>query len=215
MSDMDIARRRMVDCQLRARGIVDRRVLEAMGRVPREEFVDEARRAVAYEDTPVPIIGGQTVSQPWIVARMAEAARIGPTDRVLEVGTGSGYAAAVLGLLAAEVMGIERLAALAGPAAERLARLGYDNVSVHEGDGTLGLPEAAPFDAILVAAGGPSVPQALFDQLAPWGRLVMPVGPARREQRLLRIIRTGPVDFTTEDLGAVRFVPLLGAQGWE
>jgi protein-L-isoaspartate(D-aspartate) O-methyltransferase len=212
--DFDEQRRHMVERQLAARGIADPRVLAAMRTVPREWFVPARLREFAYADSPLPIESGQTISQPWIVARMAEAAQIRASDRVLEIGTGSGYAAAVLGAVADRVYSIERHADLATTARERLAALGYDNVSVRDGDGTRGWPEAAPFDAILVAAGGPRVPDALRRQLAIGGRLVIPVGDAGA-QDLLRITRTGEARFDEEDLGGVLFVPLIGEQGWE
>jgi protein-L-isoaspartate(D-aspartate) O-methyltransferase len=177
----------MVEGQLAARGIRDARVLAAMARVPRHDFVPEGLAEFAYDDTPLPIESGQTISQPYIVALMIEAAAVGPDDRVLDVGTGSGYAAAALSLLAREVWSIERQAVLCETAAARLARLGYDNVHVRCGDGTRGWPEAAPFDAILVAAGGPSVPETLKRQLAVGGRLVVPVGREKTWQRLVKV----------------------------
>jgi protein-L-isoaspartate(D-aspartate) O-methyltransferase len=213
MADFAALRREMVRRQLAARGISDRRVLAAMAEVPREAFVPERLAEFAYEDTPLPIEEEQTISQPYIVATMAEALELGPEDRVLEVGAGSGYAAAVLSRLAREVYAIERHAALARLAAERCARLGYTNVRVRHGDGTLGWPEHAPYDAIAVAAGGPDVPPALLEQLAPGGRLVIPIGTDPRLQTLVRVRRRDG-DFEREELGAVRFVPLVGAQGW-
>ena len=206
-------RDRMVERQLAARGIADPAVLDAMRRVPREQFVPEALRREAYADAPLPIEAGQTISQPYIVALMAEAARLMPTDKVLEVGAGSGYATAVLSLLVAKVFAIERHQTLADSARERLQRLGYRNVELRCGDGSAGWPEAAPFDAILVAAGGPAVPQALRAQLALHGRLVMPVGTSLH-QRLVKVTRTGETDWREEDLGGVTFVPLIGEQGW-
>jgi protein-L-isoaspartate(D-aspartate) O-methyltransferase len=204
-------RERLVQLLTR-RGIADHQVLRAMAEVPREGFLPPELEEFAYEDTPLPIEEGQTISQPYVVAMMAEAAGIGPADRVLEVGTGSGYAAAVISRLAGEVFTIERHGSLAELAAARLREGGYDNVSVRHGDGTLGWPEAAPFDAILVAAGGPEVPRALLEQLAPHGRIVMPVGDARG-QHLVRVERTDG-RFRTTDLGGVRFVPLIGEEGW-
>ena len=180
----------MVERQIAARGIRDERVLSAMREVPREAFVPENLREFAHDDTPLPISEGQTISQPYIVALMAEAAGIGPLDRVLDVGTGSGYAAAVLSRLAERVYSIERHASLAEAARQRLEALGYTNVEVRVGDGSRGWPEAAPFDAILVAAGAPDVPDALKRQLAIGGRLVIPVGGEERSQRLLRLRRT-------------------------
>jgi protein-L-isoaspartate(D-aspartate) O-methyltransferase len=202
-------RNRMVEAQIAARGVRDPRVLDAMRQVPREMFVPDDLAAQAYEDSPLPIPGGQTISQPYIVALMAEAAGILPDDRVLDVGTGSGYAAAVLSLLAEDVYSIERDPDLAATARERLARLGCINVTVRHGDGGRGWPEAASFDAILAAAATPVVPPELCRQLAIGGRLVIPVGDASREQRLLRIVRTGDTDYEEEDLGPVAFVPLV------
>lgn len=214
MLDLLQARRMMVDRQVARRGVRDRRVLAAMGQVPREAFVAEGLEEFAYEDAPLPIEAGQTISQPYIVALMLEAARIAPGDRVLEVGAGSGYAAGVASRIAGRVYAIERHDALAKLAANRLGRLGYDNVEVRTGDGTRGWPEAAPFDAILVAAGGPRAPEALKAQLKVGGRMVIPVGESRTEQRLIRVTRTGLTGFEEEDLGAVTFVPLIGEQGW-
>lgn len=206
-------REAMVATQIAARGVVDPRVLDAMRRVPREAFLPAAQAEQAYADNPLPIEAGQTISQPYIVALMAEAAQIKPGDRVLEVGTGSGYAAAILAELAAEVYTIERHAELAEVAATRLAD--RPHVQVLHGDGTLGWPEHAPFDAIVVAAGGPDAPRALLDQLAIGGRLVIPIGATVREQSLLRITRTSAKRYERDDLGAVRFVPLIGSQGWQ
>ncbi|MEQ8485647.1 MAG: protein-L-isoaspartate(D-aspartate) O-methyltransferase [Pseudomonadales bacterium] len=206
-------RQRMVQDQIAARGIDDARVLAAMGRVPRERFVPATLQANAYDDAPLPIGDGQTISQPFIVAYMVAALALEGGERVLEIGTGSGYAAAVLAEIATEVYTVERLATLAEAAADTLAAAGYERVHVRCGDGTLGWPEASPFDAILVSAGGPDVPATLRDQLAPGGRLVIPVGQSRGMQRLVRVTRTGD-GFDTEDLEAVRFVPLIGAEGW-
>jgi protein-L-isoaspartate(D-aspartate) O-methyltransferase len=206
---------RMVRRQIEGRGVHDARVLAAMRKVEREAFLPEAMREFAYEDTPLPIEAGQTISQPYMVARMAEAAEIQSGDRVLEIGAGSGYAAAVLGELAARVFTIERHAALADLARARLRHLGYRNVDVINGDGTLGWPEAAPFDAIVVTAGGPRVPEALRRQLAVGGRLVIPVGGTRNRQQLVRVRRTGAQSFDREDLEDVMFVPLIGRHGWE
>lgn len=207
-------RKRLLERELRLLGIRDDAVLDAMRVVPREAFVAEALRDQAYRNAPLPIGAGQTISQPFIVAHMAEALELDPGERVLEIGAGSGYAAAVLSRLAARVFTVERNRSLADAAAERLARLGYDNVRVRCADGTLGWPEEAPFDAIVVAAGSPGVPPALLAQLRVGGRLVIPVGDTRDAQELLRIVRRGEDAYATEDLGAVRFVPLIGAAGW-
>lgn len=213
MSDFESRRQEMVDTQIARRGVRDPRVLDALRTVPRERFVPERLAQLAYEDKPLPIAEEQTISQPFVVALMAEALELAPEDKVLEIGAGSGYAAAVLGRIAREVWAVERHESLARQAAERLAGLGYENVHVVQGDGTLGLPEHAPYDGIVVAAGGPEVPQALLDQLAPGGRLVIPVGPDPRTQSLLRVRRTEQ-GFVRDDLGGVRFVPLIGEQGW-
>lgn len=199
---------------LEGRGISDRRVLAAMGEVPREEFVAWGERGQAYADRPLPIGHGQTISQPYIVALMLELAELRPDDRLLEVGAGCGYAAAVASRLCAEVVGIERVTALARDARARLVHLGYRNVVVLEGDGTVGWPPGAPFDAIVVSAGAPEVPEALVGQLADGGRLVVPAGTSPWGQQLLRLRRVGG-QVEEEDLGGVSFVPLIGAQGWE
>jgi protein-L-isoaspartate(D-aspartate) O-methyltransferase len=204
----------MVDMQIARRGVRDPRVLAAMRRVPREAFVAPGFEEFAYEDSPLPIGAEQTISQPYMVAFMAEAAEIGPADRVLEVGAGSGYAASVLAQLGARVFAIERHAVLAERARERVEQLGYHNIELRIGDGTRGWPDAAPFDAILVAAGGPEIPPALKDQLAIGGRLLIPVGASARLQTLRKITRTGQGHYDDEDLGAVAFVPLIGEQGW-
>jgi protein-L-isoaspartate(D-aspartate) O-methyltransferase len=213
MRDLTAHRERMVERHLARRGIVGRRLLAAMREVPRDEFLAEPLREFAYDDTPLPIAAGQTISQPYIVAAMIEALDLGPEDRVLEVGVGSGYAAAVMSRLCREVYGIERHPELAESAAATCRRLGYDNVRVRHGDGTLGWPEEAPFDAVSVAAAGPTLPQPLLDQLAVGGRLVMPVG-SPQEQVLVRVIRRVGDDWEREELGGVRFVPLIGAAGW-
>ena len=192
----------------------DDRVLQAMLLVPRERFVDKGLEEFAYEDSPLPISQGQTISQPFIVAYMTEAAELGPADRVLEIGTGSGYAAAVLSHVARQVFTIERHKELADMAKRRLKALGYQNVKVRNGDGTKGWPEEAPFDAIIVTAGGPAAPAALKEQLDIGGRLIIPVGRKRRSQRLVRIIRAAAAKFDEEDLGGVVFVPLVSEQGW-
>jgi protein-L-isoaspartate(D-aspartate) O-methyltransferase len=207
------SRREMVERQLARRGIADPLVLEAFTRVPRDAFLPPELGEFAYKDAPLPIEEGQTISQPYIVAVTVEALGLRGGERVLEVGTGSGYAAAVLSQIAGEVYTIERHARLAGIARERLQRLGYSNVHVREGDGTLGWPEHAPYDAIAVAAGAPEVPRALLDQLAPGGHLVIPVGEDESRQILMRITREEE-GFREEELTKVRFVPLIGEQGW-
>ncbi|NGX16594.1 protein-L-isoaspartate(D-aspartate) O-methyltransferase [Wenzhouxiangella sp. XN24] len=214
MKDLERARDRMVDVHLARRGIRDPAVLDAMRSVPREAFVEPGYEEFAYEDSPLPIGERQTISQPYIVAFMIEAAELGPEDTVLEVGAGSGYAAAVMSRIAAKVHAIERLPALGEKAANRCARLGYDNVAVRIADGTLGWADAAPFDAILVAAGGPAVPEHLKQQLAVGGRLVIPVGEMGMHQVLVRVRRTSETEFEEEKLASVRFVPLIGEQGW-
>lgn len=215
MGDPHELRTQMVERQLKARGIGNEHVLAAMADVPRERFIPEALREFAYEDGPLPIGEGQTISQPYIVARMIEAAEVSPGDRVLEVGAGSGYAAAVMSRIAAEVYAIERHGVLAEAAQRRLLENGYDNVVVMAGDGSLGLPDKAPFDAILVAAGGDKVPEPLKRQLAIGARLIVPVGD-EAQQSLLCITRTGENAWSEDDLGGVRFVPLIGAHGrWE
>lgn len=211
--DLTAARAKSVDRDVAARGVRDDRVLAAMRAVRRECFVPAHMAEFAYDDNPLPIGQGQTISQPYIVALMAEAAEITPTDKVLEVGTGSGYGAAVLAVLAAEVWTIERHERLAGDARRHLGAVEIDNVHVVVGDGTMGLAEEAPFDAIIVTASGPDVPAALREQLADGGRLVLPAGPQHRVQSLFRVRRKGD-DYRTENLGAVRFVPLIGEQGW-
>ena len=206
------ARDRMVDKQIRSRGVKAPRVLDAMRAVPRHCFVPEGLIDSAYEDHPLNIGSGQTISQPYIVALMTELLNLQPGDRVLEIGTGSGYQTAVLATLAGVVTSVERLEELADAARGRLAGLGYDNVQVHRSDGTLGFPEEAPYDAIVVTAAAPHVPEALTEQLADGGRLVCPVGP-RMTQRLVRIVRRGSVLEQNEGIGCV-FVPLVGENGW-
>lgn len=207
-------RRLMVESQIRRRGILDPRVLRAMEHVPRHLFVPRHLWDQAYNDYPLPIGDGQTISQPYMVALMTEALELSGTEKLLEVGTGSGYQAAILAELAKEVYTIERLASLARPAEELLHRLGYKNVHVIVGDGTLGWPPAAPYDAIIVTAGAPKVPPALVEQLGLGGRLVIPVGD-RWNQTLTRIRRLPTGDLKTEYLGGCRFVKLIGAQGWQ
>lgn len=207
-------REQMVETQIGARGIMDPWVLHAMRTVSREGFIPESLQAYAYDDGPLPIGEDQTISQPYVVAVMTQAVQPKPGNRALEIGTGSGYAAAVLATIVSEVYTVERLGQLAEGARRHLAALGYRNVHVLHGDGTLGWPEHAPYDAIIVTAGGPFVPPALLEQLAIGGRLIMPVGSARRFQRLVRVTRTAADNYEREDLEQVAFVPLIGTQGW-
>ena len=207
-------RERMVRFQIAGRDITDPAVLAAMGEVPREQFVLEAYRHYAYDDTPLPIPANQTISQPYIVAYMIAALGLRPEDRVLEIGTGSGYAAAILSRISREVHTVERHRKLADYARERLAQLGYANVWVHHGDGTRGWPEHAPYDGIIVAAGGPTVPESLREQLAVGGRMVIPVGRSRHQQNLILITRSNEETYTDEMLVPVAFVPLIGDEGW-
>jgi protein-L-isoaspartate(D-aspartate) O-methyltransferase len=209
----EAARRAMIETQLRRRGIHETCVLAAMGTVPRHEFVPPDFRKRAYEDAPLPIGDGQTISQPYIVAAMTMALRLRNGDRALEIGTGCGYQAAVLASLAKEVFTIEYRSELATSAAQRLARLGYTNVHVHCGDGTLGLPEFAPFDAILVAAAAPAAPAPLLAQLAEGGRMVVPVGSMENQE--LQLVERVKDEFHTTTLEGCRFVPLIGAHGWK
>jgi protein-L-isoaspartate(D-aspartate) O-methyltransferase len=204
----------MVEIQIARRGVRDARVLEAIRQVPREEFVEPGFEEFAYDDGPLPIGANQTISQPYMVALMIEAAELKPGDRVLEVGAGSGYAAAVLSRIAARVYAIERHPELVAAAKRRLQKLGYTNVELRVGDGTRGWPEAAPFDAILVAAGGPEVPATLKEELAIGGRLIIPVGLQQFHQTLRKVTRVSATEYEEEDLGAVAFVPLIGEQGW-
>ena len=213
-SQYSAARERMVRTQIAGRGIHDRKLLDALSAVPREAFVEAGFEAFAYTDGPLPIGAGQTISQPYIVGLMIAAAEVQPGDRVLEVGAGSGYAAAVLSRMASRVYAIERHAALAEAAQRRFDALHYMNIELRLGDGTRGWCEAAPFDAILVAAGGPDVPRALTSQLQIGGRLVIPIGEQERRQTLRKITRVREDQFAQVDLGAVAFVPLIGEQGW-
>jgi protein-L-isoaspartate(D-aspartate) O-methyltransferase len=212
--EFDRLRRAMVERQIRARGVVDPEVLRAMNEVPRERFVPEDLAALAYADSPLPIGEEQTISQPYIVAAMTEALEPSPGDRVLEIGTGSGYQAAILARLVSRVYTIERLPELANAARARLKGLGFTNVDVLTADGTLGWPEHAPYDGIVVTAGAPHVPAALKRQLREGGRLVIPVGPYPRMQELVRVRRTGKDSWESEYLGGVMFVPLIGEEGW-
>ncbi len=213
--EKEFARHRseMIEEQLRRRGITDGSVLGAVAAVPRHEFIPFEVRDRAYDDVPLPIGGGQTISQPYIVAAMTLALRLKPSDRALEIGTGCGYQAALLSRLANEVFTVERHSELAASAEGRLARLGYINVHVHCGDGSLGLPESAPFDAILVAAAAPAVPQPLLAQLAEGGRLIIPIGDSENQE--LRLVEKQGNTFVTNRLEACRFVPLIGRFGWQ
>jgi protein-L-isoaspartate(D-aspartate) O-methyltransferase len=214
MSDLSKRREDMVDNQISARGVRSEAVLGALRKVPREAFLPERLREFAYEDSPLPIAAGQTISQPYIVALMTEALDLQGGERVLEIGTGSGYAAAVLAKIAGEVYTVERIGELAEKAASTLEALGYHNVHVIHADGTLGWAAAAPYDAIIVAAGGPEVPQSLKGQLKVGGRLVIPVGTDPRAQELVRVTRISNEEFKSEDIADVRFVPLVGKEGW-
>jgi protein-L-isoaspartate(D-aspartate) O-methyltransferase len=216
MNKIDFAKLRdgMVDLQIARRGVRSRLVLDAMRTVPREAFLPEPLREFAYEDAPLPIAEGQTISQPYIVALMTDALALEGGEKVLEIGTGSGYAAAVLSRIARNVYTVERIGQLAEKAAAVLAKLGYSNVHVLHADGTRGWPDHAPYDAIVVAAGGPEVPESLKTQLKIGGRLVIPVGADRRVQELLRVIRVSEDQYKTEDIADVRFVPLVGEEGW-
>jgi protein-L-isoaspartate(D-aspartate) O-methyltransferase len=215
MDPLQHRRERMVEFQIARRGVHDARLLAAMREVPRESFVGKEMEKFAYDDTALPIAEGQTISQPYIVAMMIDAAELTPGERVLEVGAGSGYAAAVVSRMTAEVYAIERHATLAQSAAKRFAALGYDNIRLRVGDGTRGWPEAAPFDAILVAASAPEIPSALKEQLVIGGRLVIPIGGHRWGQALRKVTRVCQTDYELKDLGAVAFVPLIGEQGWD
>jgi len=205
-------RQRMVEYQLRGRGIRDGRVLDAMARVPRHEFVPERFQAQAYEDHPIPIGYGQTISQPYIVALMLEALALEPTDKVLEIGTGSGYQTALLAELAASVYSIERHAGLAQNAERVLAKLGYTNIVVLVGDGSEGLPQHAPFDAIIVSAAAPELPSTLVAQLRDGGRMVIPVGPAHAQE--LQLVQKQQGQLLVSYLEGCRFVPLITGQGY-
>lgn len=213
-TDFAKLRRDMVENHIAARGVRSSVVLEAMGTVPREAFLPRNLQEFAYQDTPLPISEGQTISQPYIVAFMVEALGLEGGEKVLEIGAGSGYAAAVLSQVAAEVYTVERIGQLADKAASVLADLSYDNVHILHGDGTLGWKEHAPYDAIVVAAGGPEVPDSLKEQLKIGGRLVIPIGSDPRVQELVRVTRLSEEKFKTEDIADVRFVPLIGEEGW-
>jgi protein-L-isoaspartate(D-aspartate) O-methyltransferase len=214
MADFAAEREAMVRQQIAGRGIGRARLLDAFRAVPRECFVPAGVREFAYGDGPLPIEAGQAISQPYIVALMIDAAGVAPGDKVLEIGAGSGYAAAVTSRIAQAVIAVERHSELVALARGRMERLGFDNVRIVEGDGTAGLPAEAPFEAILCAASGSHVPEALRRQLAVGGVLVMPVGEPEAIQNLVKVTRRGEEHFTEENLGPVRFVPLIGAHGW-
>jgi protein-L-isoaspartate(D-aspartate) O-methyltransferase len=209
-------RMKMVDTQIRARGIRDPRVLKALEKVPRHLFVNEALRDQSYNDNPLPIDGGQTISQPYIVALMTEALELKGSEKVLEIGTGSGYQAAILAELVDHVFSIDRIASLAGNARRLLESLNYYNIAIRVGDGTLGWKDEAPFDAVMVTAGAPDIPKTLVEQIAVGGRLVVPVG-GRHSQVLIKLTRLSESahDVKKEDLGGCRFVDLIGEYGWE
>lgn len=214
MRDFAIARRRMVQDQVISRGVTDQRVIDAMMKVPRHKFVEEAFEAKAYQDAPLPIGERQTISQPYMVAVMSEALELNGSETVLEIGTGSGYQAAVLALLADRVFSVERIPSLARRARKILDSCGYTKVNIRLADGTLGWQEMGPFDGIIVTAGAPDVPQEYLAQLAVGGRLLIPVGP-RDTQVLMRITRTEENEFQEEKLLGCRFVPLIGDRGWK
>jgi protein-L-isoaspartate(D-aspartate) O-methyltransferase len=205
----------MIERHLKGRGITEEPILDAFREVPREKFISDEFAHLAYGDHPLPIEAGQTISQPYIVALMIQAADIAPGDKVLEVGAGSGYAAAVISRIATQVIGVERQPELVEVARERIRRLGYMNVQILEGDGTKGWPQEAPFNAILAAASGSHVPQPLIDQLAPGGRIVMPVGDPGWVQHLVKVTKGRDGRLQQSDLGGVRFVPLIGEEGWK
>lgn len=204
----------MVQRQIASRGIREPAIVEAFRAVPREAFLAPEYASLAYGDHPLPIEAGQTISQPYIVALMIRAAEIHGGDRVLEVGAGSGYAAAVMSRIAGEVIAVERQPELVKVARERMLRLAYDNVRIVEGDGSRGYQADAPYDAILAAASGSHVPKPLIDQLSDGGRIVMPVGNPGGLQKLVKVTKGPAGKLVTEDLGAVRFVPLIGEEGW-
>jgi len=214
MIDFATLRERMVDRQIAARGLDDPALLAAFRAVPREDFVSGDYADYAYQDSPPPIESGQTISQPYIVALTIYAAGIQAGGKILEVGGGSGYAAAVMGQIADEVIAVERHRELVELAQLRMRRLGYSNVRIVEGDGTLGWPEEAPFDAIVAAASGSHVPQSWIDQLKPGGRIVTPIGGPHQVQTLVKITKNDDGSLGHEDLGGVRFVPLIGADGF-
>ena len=214
MTDYAAEREAMVERHLRRRGITEKPILDAFLEVPREAFISDEYAHLAYGDHPLPIEAGQTISQPYIVALTIQAAEIRAGDKVLEVGAGSGYAAAVISRIAARVIAIERQHDLVEIASERIQRLGYDNVEILEGDGTRGCPDEAPFDAIVAAASGSHVPKAFVAQLTPGGRIVMPVGDPGWAQELIKVTKQQDGILKQENLGGVRFVPLIGEEGW-
>ena len=215
MTDFAAEREEMVERHLRRRGITEQHIVDAFLAVPREEFISGEYAHLAYGDHPLPIEAGQTISQPYIVALTIQAAGIKAGDKVLEVGAGSGYAAAVISRIADRVIAIERQHDLVGIARERMRRLGYDNVEIVEGDGTKGWPDEAPFDAIVAAASGSHGPKAFIEQLAPGGRIVMPVGDPGWVQELVKVTKSRDGTLERENLGGVRFVPLIGEEGWK
>lgn len=214
MRDFTVARRRMVEEQLITHGIQDKRVIDAMLKVPRHKFVEEALESKAYQDAPLPIGEKQTISQPYMVAVMSEALALDGSEKVLEVGTGSGYQAAVLALLADRVFSLERIPTLARRARKVLDSCGFGKVNIKVADGTDGWQDMAPFDAIIVTAGAPNIPQQYLDQLAPGGRIIIPVGD-RDSQVLTRVTRIGDQEYQEEQILGCRFVPLIGRHGWQ
>ena len=212
--EMTNERYEMVANQIAARGVRDPRVLAAMRKVPREAFVSDELREFAYEDCPQPISANQTISQPYIVAFMIEAMQLQGGEKVLEIGTGSGYATAVLAEIAGQVYSVERIHTLANQAKRTLLSLGYDTIQLHEGDGTLGWPQHAPYDAIVVTASGPGVPESLLSQLKPEGRLLIPIGPDATNQELVLTTKRTHAPHKSEAIADVRFVPLIGNEGW-
>jgi protein-L-isoaspartate(D-aspartate) O-methyltransferase len=215
LSEFESLRERMIERHIVGRGIDSPALIAAFRAVPREAFVSAGFKSAAYADAPLPIGSGQTISQPYIVALTVDSAEIGPEDKVLEIGAGSGYAAAIISQVSKQVIAIERHGELARLASERMMRLGYSNVRIVEGDGTGGLPEEAPFDAIVASASGSHVPQVLIEQLKPDGRIVMPLGNPGAIQRLVKVTKRADGSLDEESLGAVRFVPLIGAHAFQ